>query len=523
MPCGISNTKIDVTQLPIMDINTNSTDIMWLNTSEPPDLFTNNSMDNDTFHIGIHPETAKCKIFRFVLYTIICGLLCLLGFLGNSLSFLVLARDRSTPVASFLLQVMAVADNLFLLLWFIHYSVRDILRYWDIDAQQHPAWIYVRVFTFPFLYMTQMETIWLTVVVAMNRYMAICLPYRAPHLCTIHNVYKEVIFVTVFSIAYNIPRFFELTVLSVDNQTVWDRTDIGKDTLYKTVYTDAMYYLFTFVLPLLILGFVNTRVIVAYQGIRRRKRRMTSRRADNENNITLVMIMVVAIFMLCQAPARIVQLVWSYSYNHCEEYQYYLIHISNSLEVLNSSINFLIYFIFRKRFRDILGEYYCSYGPMRLRRDSAKSVTTEGLALSEYQATTAGEQNGSIRDSIRRVFFGQSNKESVNTVRPNGISMTDKCVATNCEESQPLSATVEESVQNQPPKKKDKKSSPDEKAAIVKAEDNNALVVAVVTLAPSPVKNEVVDVDLSSENHPSRSSSPENCLENDDHMLMASV
>ena len=336
-------------------------------------------------------EIPYCGPFLFGLYSVAMGIVGVLGFLGNTLSFLVLRKDRSTPVASFLLQTLAVADNVFLVLWFVHYSVRYCFDYFDIDVKHNSAWLYLRVSTFPLLYISQMETIWLTVVIALNRFMAVCRPYRAPRLCTIYNVYKEVVIVTLFSIVYNIPRAFELKIFTMESGlTFWKRTGLGRNEVYREVYTDALYYLFTFVLPLLILAYVNTRVTIAYQEIRRRKRRMTSRRAENENNITLVMIIVVLIFMLCQAPARIVQIVWGYQFAHCLQYQYYLIHISNTLEVLNSSVNFIVYFAFRKRFRDIIHGEFCP-GPLkRDTRDSFRFTTTEGLSLAHFDPAQHG-------------------------------------------------------------------------------------------------------------------------------------
>ena len=339
-------------------------------------------------------DTAACILFKFILYTVAMGILCILGFIGNTLSFLVLRKDTSTPVASFLLEALAIADNALLILWLIHYSIRESFQYFGLDSNFHSAWMYVRVYTFPVMYMAQTATIWLTVVIALNRYMAVCLPYRAPHLCNINNVYKEVAIVTLFSICYNLPRFFEIHVLhqTTGNATAtkWVRTALGNNPVYSVVYVDVLYYLFSFVLPLLILAFVNTSVTIAYQAIRQRKRRMTSRRQENENNITLVMIIIVLVFMLCQAPARIVQLVWRYIYEHCETYQFYLIHVSNTLEVLNSSINFVIYFMFRKRFRDIVWAHYCCDPVVsRLRKSEAHpSTTTEGLYLVQVEQST---------------------------------------------------------------------------------------------------------------------------------------
>jgi hypothetical protein len=131
------------------------------------------------------------------------------------------------------------------------------------------------------------------------------------------------------SVLYNVPKFFEIDVSTSDNGTaMWTLTSLAHNSLYQTVYQNVMYYVFTFVLPLLILTIVNTRVILAY---RRTLQRQTSQRASqlgdsrrstlsgslvmtaqggkkaSEKNITLVMIMIVLIFMACQAPARLVQ------------------------------------------------------------------------------------------------------------------------------------------------------------------------------------------------------------------------
>ncbi len=366
-----------------------------------------NATGNGTNATESLPEPFECKLFRFVLHSIVFGMISLTGFAGNTISFLILQRDRSTPVASFLLQSLAVADNIFLVLWIITYSVRYMLEYFDLDDQMHPTWIYLRVFSFPILYMAQTQTIWLTVIIALNRYMAVCVPYRAPHLCNITNVYKEVAIVTIFAIVYNVPKFFELEVIQGENMTLGvNRTELGSNKMYQLIYGDVMYYLVTFFIPLIILAFVNTRVIVVYNATKRRRQRMRStssiRRQDNENNITLVMIMVVVIFLICQSPARIVQLVWGYTYKHCTQLQYYLIHISITLEVLNSSINFLIYSVFHKRFRDILQHHFCC-GPLAAngRRNSTRVTTTEGLSLEEVQKTTSAssKKGSSVKSS----------------------------------------------------------------------------------------------------------------------------
>lgn len=315
--------------------------------------------------------------FLFVLYTLIMGAVCTFGLAGNTVSLIVLQRDHTSPVASFLLQSLAVADNTLLITWMLNYSVRELARVARLDAYyEHPAWLYVRIYTFTITYMAQTATVWLTVVLALNRFIAVCLPYSSPRMCKLTYVRREVAAVAIFAIVYNAPRIFEIRIdkHNVTNKYNWVYTHLNRNPVYAFVYSDVLYYIITFALPLLILGVVNAKIIVAYRATVQRKRSMhgggssTSQtsslasittRSATENNVTLVMLIVVVIFMLCLAPARLVQIVTDYAYSACSDASYYLIHVSNSLEMLNSSVNFVIYVVYHKRFRHLFCDLCC--------------------------------------------------------------------------------------------------------------------------------------------------------------------
>ena len=47
----------------------------------------------------------ECKLFTVIVYVFIQGIMFALGFIGNTLSFIVLQSDRKTHAATFLLQV----------------------------------------------------------------------------------------------------------------------------------------------------------------------------------------------------------------------------------------------------------------------------------------------------------------------------------------------------------------------------------------------------------------------------------
>ena len=113
--------------------------------------------------------------------------MCVFGLAGNTLSILVLYKDKRNEVAAFLLQVLAVADNTILFLsLMVLTTITGILPYMgsDTDYISRPIKAYIIVYINPIAYMAQTEAIWITVLIALNRYVAICRPYDANRLCT---------------------------------------------------------------------------------------------------------------------------------------------------------------------------------------------------------------------------------------------------------------------------------------------------------------------------------------------------
>jgi len=46
------------------------------------------------------------------------------------------------------------------------------------------------------------------------------------------------------------------------------RTELGSHPLYQLIYSDICYYLFSFIVPLLLLAVFNSRLILTYRGVR---------------------------------------------------------------------------------------------------------------------------------------------------------------------------------------------------------------------------------------------------------------
>jgi len=227
--------------------------------------------------------------------------MCVFGLVGNGLSWAVLRWDRrsSGKVATFLLQTMAVVDNLFLLTAGISHITTAVTLYIDAMSAASPPteagnvslatplgmeapptqWIdlinitaglrpfsglghrtevgnsslatpigmevpsspgpdyinitsmsrppvgvvrayitaYVTVCVWPLVHITQMWAVWITVLVAFNRFVAICMPFQAHRLCTMKQVRYQMAGLCLSIIIYNIPRWLEYHVIYTDN------------------------------------------------------------------------------------------------------------------------------------------------------------------------------------------------------------------------------------------------------------------------------------------------------------------
>ena len=319
-----------------------------------------NSSEIASYYQVTKEDREFCKWIRLLLNFGLGGAICCFGLVANFVSYFILNKGRSSgPVATFLLRALALTDNLFLLSCFVAFSIRDLFRYINYNPM---VWRYIRVYTFPMIYIGQSATVWMTVIIAVTRYAAVCMPYIAKRICTMFNVQLAVGGLYFLVVIYNLPRFFENKIEN-RNGTIWIvGTWLGDNKKYQQIYSEVMYYIFSFALPLLLLIVLNFRLTAAYRAVERRRQRLrgaSSRNQQDDTNITLVMIVVVAVFVVCQGPGRLAQIIWQYHYGSCRTIPFFIMELSIILEVLNSSVNFLIYFVIRAQFRTHLATALC--------------------------------------------------------------------------------------------------------------------------------------------------------------------
>ena len=253
----------------------------------------------------------SCELYSFIIYTVFVGTLVVVGVIGNIFALVVFWKESITSSALFLFQCLSLIDSALLLYVFPMYAMHSFVvytgwlqGYWAI----HP---YTIVYLLPLALTAQTATIWVTVLVAFTRYIAICLPFRASRLCTVSNAKMQLTFVLLSAVLFDIPKFMEYRVkyVTYDNGTTYSAaaaySRLLTNKLYNIVHDNILYFIFNLALPVFVLTLLNIRMIKALKASRRTRIEMQSVRQQQDNNITFVLIIVVAVFIICQVPALI--------------------------------------------------------------------------------------------------------------------------------------------------------------------------------------------------------------------------
>ena len=324
---------------------------------------------NETTAMDPCAEICVFPVFDLVVNLCVVGVLCILGLFGNTLSIMVLQKERTNRVAVLLLQALAVADNACLMVSFVIVSIFMGLfpSLPDCGLSFNISRVYVHKYLTPFGYMSQSATIWMTVLLAANRYIAICRPFQAQSCLTLARAKIQVALVAIFSIFFNVPRMFqhEIVYHSETGKVVGlNESSIGKSSMFGQVYTNGLYSVLVLLIPFVLLLILNVQLIRELRASRQRMRRNSiSPPEQHDENITFVMIIIIIVFLICHTPDRIIQIVHALlkkqSNGPCPRGLYYAQCICNLLFIVNSSVNFLIYYMFRKRFRRLLRTRVC--------------------------------------------------------------------------------------------------------------------------------------------------------------------
>ena len=329
--------------------------------------------------------------FELAMQLVLGAIVCVCGVSGNMLSIVVLRRDKLRRDSLFLLQTLAVADCGYVIVAFFRYPLRHLLS--------APAYESMQPLVFPLLKTFQAATIWMLLLVTVDRYAYVSRPVRA-HVMFTQTHRRKLLACLVFvgAFLYSLPHFFSMCNFRVrhacDNRTevhaMYRHTFVNQYFIY--CYVNGAYLLLLYILPLSALLYMNFALYAAIRRTRQRRLRdvrsfpvayRSSERFTSDANATQVLVIVIVVFICCQTPELLERVVILVERHHGNQLQnssaFRVFHvISEQLLVINSAVNFFIYVIFGRRFRDVMKETF-----RQLRQSHATAFTCETAPLQQ--------------------------------------------------------------------------------------------------------------------------------------------
>ena len=293
-----------------------------------------------------------------------------LTLITNSLACVVLMQKNMRSPTNIILTGLAISGmctGIFPLPLYIYfYSFENYLEKVPID------WCVI-YFNFgrdiPTIFHT--TSVWLTVTLAVHRYVYVCCSSNVRQNCTMRNIAIVILIVFCMSIICNCSSFVENDIIPVDapsninpNDTITTCIVRVKPWLYG--YIDIYYSLkiwfraiFIQFIPCTVLLVLNILLILKIRMANRRRRQMVSqnRSSESNNSTNIMLIIVVAVFLMAELPTGIHFILYiiqntldNISILNARESQVIAM-LTNFFLLLSFPINFFIYCGMSTQFR----------------------------------------------------------------------------------------------------------------------------------------------------------------------------
>lgn len=204
----------------------------------------------------------------FITYGVLLNIVAIFGIIGNIIAVIILSRPQMRSSINYLLIGLSGCDTVLNIGSILMCGLPSIYGWTGYLLVNYTERIFPRIIPLVFGVgmISQMMSVYLTIGVTLERFVAVCQPLRARSLCTVGRAQLYMLIVLIFSILYNITQFWEYyTEQSTDmytNEPVYtlEISALAKNIFYAKVYNYWMYLVFMYGLPFTVLAWFNLRI-----------------------------------------------------------------------------------------------------------------------------------------------------------------------------------------------------------------------------------------------------------------------
>lgn len=294
---------------------------------------------------------------QYITGLIVYPVLCIIGIIGNILALVVLAHRDMRTSTNVYLSSLAVSDTIKL--------INDLMYFILVAMSQTKPEMGSRAVSlvYPLAHyvfnMSVCVTAWLTVSVAVERFISVCYASRAKELCTIKRArwVCTAVFISMSILAipsglrYRMTTIFD-PVLNISCVTVVP-TELGNNEQFMVSYSWIQNSL-RGLIPVFILVVLNIRIINEL-----RKERVKGKKFSARNRITTMLVSIIFMFLVCITPDAIMSTFFGKGYVEEGNLVKGIREITDSLLAVNSAFNFILYCAMSAVFRTTFIKIFC--------------------------------------------------------------------------------------------------------------------------------------------------------------------
>nr|KAG5690722.1 hypothetical protein BaRGS_022413 [Batillaria attramentaria] len=288
------------------------------------------------------------------------------GLLCNIVSIIVLAHFRQKSSAPFLLICLEAVDTLLLLSEMILETLATLSQAGLLTDAYRDVIRPVYVVMYPLPHIAQTGTTMMTVLITLERYVAVARPLLACRVCSKTWARRAVLVVCVWSILFQTPLYMAYTFSHQWNpatnstKIVFYRTEFGKGAFYNDWYVVWINLFCEFLIPFTVIVVLNVLMIRALRASNTFSPETaavttSNKRSQREGRLTGIVIAITAIFFVCELfPALALIIVRGKdAFTECSVACAHFVSVADTMVLVNSAVNFVAYCVIGKQFREI--------------------------------------------------------------------------------------------------------------------------------------------------------------------------
>lgn len=239
--------------------------------------------------------------------------ICSFGIGGIILTVIVLSRKHMSTSTNIYLMALAISDLLYLLKYASkrigERIIEDFYKNVTTENAEQNFIIYDRYISHT-MQIFLLSSIWLTVVLAIERWVAICQPFLASKFCTVFRSRLLTVLIFLFATLCRLTSFFDYKVVKhvdrfTDKVVVYgENTKFAETYFYLKIYPWIIDVFISSLIPFFLLLALNVKLILEVRKSTRYLQKnlgTTNHRVQKEElQITVMLISVIVVFFVCQ-------------------------------------------------------------------------------------------------------------------------------------------------------------------------------------------------------------------------------